>query len=263
MNAKVPRLLVIAGSDSSGGAGIQADLKTAQAFGVYAQTAVTAVTVQNTLGVGAVHPLPPDIVRGQIAAALEDIGADVLKIGMLGNGAIAAAVADMLEDERYAAIPLVLDTVLLSSSGAPLLDAAGLEVLKTRLLRRALLVTPNLPEAEALTGIYPGNEDRIRNAVTALKLLGADSILFKGGHGQGDQLRDVLWHDSAMTVFEATRQETRHSHGTGCTLATAIACGLAQGRNLVEAVGRAHTYVQSAIRTAPGLGGGSGPLNHN
>ncbi|HEY0266227.1 MAG TPA: bifunctional hydroxymethylpyrimidine kinase/phosphomethylpyrimidine kinase [Rhizomicrobium sp.] len=258
-----PRLLVIAGSDSSGGAGIQADLKTAQAFGVYAQTAVTAVTVQNTLGVGAVHPLPPDIVRGQIAAALEDIGADVLKIGMLGNGAIAAAVADMLEDERYAAIPLVLDTVLLSSSGAPLLDAAGLEVLKTRLLRRALLVTPNLPEAEALTGIYPGNEDRIRNAVTALKLLGADSILFKGGHGQGDQLRDVLWHDSAMTVFEATRQETRHSHGTGCTLATAIACGLAQGRNLVEAVGRAHTYVQSAIRTAPGLGGGSGPLNHN
>ncbi len=257
------RLLVIAGSDSSAGAGIQADLKTAQAFGVYAQTAITAVTVQNTLGVRAVHPVPPDIVRGQIAAALEDIGADAIKIGMLGSGAIAAAVADILAEETYARIPLVLDTVLLSSSGAPLLDAPGLAVLKTRLLRRALLVTPNLAEAEALTGIRPDNEQRARDAKTALGRLGVENALFKGGHGDGEILRDFLWSDGAMTVLEAARQQTRHTHGTGCTLATAIASGLAQGRDLNEAVSRAHAYLQQAIRTAPGLGAGSGPLNHS
>ena len=253
------RLLVIAGSDSSGGAGIQADLKTAQAFGVYAQTAVTAVTVQDTKGVAQVHPLPPEVVKAQIEKALGDIGADAIKIGMLGNGEIATAVADALEG---VSLPLVLDTVLLSSSGAALLDEAGIDVLKSRLMRRAALVTPNLPEAEALTGIYPKSEHRLRNAAMVFKLFGVNHVLFKGGHGEGAVLRDVLWSDGEFTLFEAPRQESAHTHGTGCTMSTAIACGLAQGVALKDAVAHAHAYVQEAIRTAPALGAGSGPLNH-
>jgi hydroxymethylpyrimidine/phosphomethylpyrimidine kinase len=252
--------LVIAGSDSSGGAGIQADLKTAQALGVYAQTAVTAVTVQDTRGVSQVHPVPPAIVSAQIAAALNDIGADAIKIGMLGTAEIAAAVADALQGRD---IPLVLDTVLLSSSGAPLLDETGVTVLKKRLIRLSSLVTPNLPEAEALTGIYPKSEHRLRNAAMVFKMLGSENVLFKGGHGEGDTVRDVLWSDGDFIPFETQRQPTRHTHGTGCTLATAIACGLAQGRALRDAVSDAQKFVQEAIRTAPGLGSGQGPLAHN
>jgi hydroxymethylpyrimidine/phosphomethylpyrimidine kinase len=255
-----PRLLVIAGSDPSGGAGIQADLKTAQAFGVYAQTAITAVTVQDTKAVYSVNPVAPDIVRGQIEAALNDIGADAIKIGMLASADIAAAVADVLESND---IPLVLDTVLLSSSGTPLLDEAGITVLKTRLLRRAALVTPNLPEAQVLTGIYPASEHRLRNAAMVFKMLGSESVLYKGGHGEGDVVRDLLWTEGDFFPFEHVRQETRHTHGTGCTLATAIACGLAQKLPLKEAVARAESYVQSAIRNAPGLGTGHGPLGHH
>jgi hydroxymethylpyrimidine/phosphomethylpyrimidine kinase len=257
---KTGRLLVIAGSDSSGGAGIQADLKTAQAFGVYAQTAITAITVQDTNGVSAVHPVAPDVVSAQISAALNDIGADVIKIGMLGNGAVAAAVADALVGLE---IPLVLDTVLLSSSGAALLDEAGVLVLKKRLLRRAVLVTPNLPEAEALTGVLPDSEHRLCNAAMVFKMLGSEAVLFKGGHGDGETVRDVLWSGGEFTPFEAPRQHTRHTHGTGCTLATAIACGLAQGHALRDAVARAQAYVQEAIRSAPGLGAGQGPLGHH
>jgi hydroxymethylpyrimidine/phosphomethylpyrimidine kinase len=256
---KIPRLLVIAGSDSSAGAGLQADLKTAQSFGVYAQTAVTAVTVQNTRGVRAIAPMPPDIVHDQIEAALEDIGADVVKIGMLANGAIAAAVADALQQVD---LPLVLDPVLLSTSGAVLLDAQGVEILKSRLLPRATLLTPNLPETEMLTGIAAINEHGVRNAAQAFALYGLRNILFKGGHGDGAMVRDVLVEGGRETVFAAPRQDTRHTHGTGCTLATAIACGLAQGHALSDAVGRAHAYVQEAIRTAPGLGQEHGPLNH-
>jgi hydroxymethylpyrimidine/phosphomethylpyrimidine kinase len=265
LNPKYPRLLVIAGSDSSGGAGLQADLKTAQAFGVYAQTAVTAVTVQDTHKVYSVNPVSADIVSAQIAAALNDIGADAIKIGMLGNAAIATAVADALEDSN---IPLVLDTVLLSSSGAPLLDEAGIAVLKQRLIGRSLLVTPNLPEAEALTGIMPDTPHQLRNAAMAFKLLGSDHVLFKGGHAppsnekSGEVVRDVLWSGEDFIAFEAPRQQTRHTHGTGCTLATAIACGVAQRQSLRVAVARAHAYVQNAMKTAPGLGSGSGPLNH-
>jgi len=256
---KPPRLLVIAGSDSSGGAGLQADLKTAQAFGVYAQTAVTAVTVQDTGKVYSVNPVAPEIVRGQIEAALNDIGADAIKIGMLGNGEIARTVADALEGSD---IPLVLDTVLLSSSGTPLLDAAGMDILKTRLIPRAILVTPNLPEAEALTGILPDAEHQLRNAAMAFKLLGSKAVLFKGGHADTERVHDVLWSGEEFMTFEAPRQHTRHTHGTGCTLASAIACGLAQKLPLKDAVARAHGYVQGAIRTAPGLGQAAGPLNH-
>jgi hydroxymethylpyrimidine/phosphomethylpyrimidine kinase len=255
----VPRLLVIAGSDPSGGAGIQADLKTAQAFGVYAQTAITAVTVQDTTKVTSVNPVTPEIVRAQIEAALGDIGADVIKIGMLATAEIAAAVTDVLETND---IPLVLDTVLLSSSGTPLLDEAGITILKKCLLRRATLVTPNLPETGVLTEIYPDSEHRLRNAAMVFKLLGCEAVLFKDGHGESDTVRDMLWSGGEFTPFAAPRQDTRHTHGTGCTLATAIACGLAQKLSLKEAVTRAEAYIQQAIRTAPELGAGHGPLGH-
>jgi hydroxymethylpyrimidine/phosphomethylpyrimidine kinase len=255
------RLLVIAGSDSSGGAGIQADVKTAQAFGVYAQTAITAVTVQNTLGVTAAHIVPVDVVRDQIIACLSDIGADAIKTGMLGNAAMTQMVADTLA-EHAPGIPLVVDPVMVAKGGSSLLDADAIAVLKKKLLPMAALVTPNLPEAEALTGILPVSEHRLRNCAMVFKLLGCNAVLFKGGHGEGSIVRDTLWFGGDFTDFQAPRQATPHTHGTGCTLATAIACGLAQGRDMPDAVARAHAYVQAAIKAAPGLGGGHGPLGH-
>jgi hydroxymethylpyrimidine/phosphomethylpyrimidine kinase len=256
----IPRLLVIAGSDSSAGAGLQADLKTAQHFGVYAQTAVTAVTVQNTIGVTGVHAVPPAIVAAQIEAALTDIGADAVKLGMLGNGAVIAAVAAALKDAR---LPLVLDPVMMAKGGAPLLDGEAAQILKEKLLPMATLVTPNLPEAEALVGIAPRSEAQAQAAGRKFAALGAANVLFKGGHGEDDMVRDFLVEQGVVTLFAAPRRHTRHTHGTGCTLATAIACGLASGKPLVESVGEAHAYVQQAIRTAPGLGQGHGPLNHS
>jgi hydroxymethylpyrimidine/phosphomethylpyrimidine kinase len=253
------RLLVIAGSDSSAGAGLQADLKTAEAHGVYAQTVVTAVTAQDTSGVRAVTMMSSALVRAQIEAALEDIGADAIKIGMLGDAVIAAVVSDAIE---ALTIPMVLDPVLTSTSGALLLDAKGQEMLKARLVRRAALVAPNLPETEALVGIFPKSDDDMRNAAVRFAELGAHAVLFKGGHGGDKILRDVLVSGNRLTSFEAQRQNTRHTHGTGCTLATAIACGLAQGLAMEDAVRRAHGFVQQAIRTAPCLGGGAGPLGH-
>ena len=262
-----PRLLVIAGSDPSGGAGIQADLKTAQAFGVFAQTAITAVTVQNTLGVTGVHMVPPEIVREQILACLSDIGADAIKTGMLGSSEMVEMVAATLT-EHAPGIPLVVDPVMVAKGGSPLLDEAAVAILKKRLLPLASVITPNLPETEALTGLYPQSEHRLRNAAMVFKMMGVEQVLFKGGHappsieGNGDVVRDVLWSGGEFVSFEAPRQDTRHTHGTGCTLATAIACGLAQKLSLNDAVARAHAYVQEAIRTAPGLGQGHGPLNH-
>ena len=255
------RILVIAGSDSSAGAGIQADLKTAQAFGIYAQTVITAVTAQDTRGVQAVQVMPPELVRAQIDAALRDIGADAIKIGMLGNAAIAAAIADALENSR---LPLVLDPVLVSTSGSVLLDAAGTDILKSRLLPRAMLVTPNLPETQVLVGISPRSDDDYRSAAECFASLGCPHVLFKDGHGEGKTVRDVLadGDSGVLTPFVAPRQDSRHTHGTGCTLATAIACGLAERLPLAEAVTRAQSFVQEAIRTAPGLGAGHGPLNH-
>jgi len=258
---KMRRILVIAGSDSSGGAGIQADLKTAQAFGVYAQTAITAVTVQNTLGVTGAHIVPPDVVRDQIIACLSDIGADAIKTGMLGSADMVEIVAKTLA-EHASGIPLVVDPVMVAKGGSPLLDEAAVTVMKKQLLPLALLVTPNLPEAEVLTGIYPKSEHRIRNAAMVFKMLRVENVLFKGGHGDGEIVRDVLWSGGEFLPFEAPRQNTPHTHGTGCTLATAIACGLAQGHSLGDSVSRAHRFVQNAIRTAPGLGHGHGPLNH-
>ena len=259
----IPRLLIIAGSDCSAGAGIQADLKTAFAFGVYAQTAITAVTVQNTLGVTGAHVVPPDVVREQIIACLSDIGADAIKTGMLGSAAMVRMVADTLA-VHAPHIPLVVDPVMVAKGGARLIDEDAIAALKERLLPLARLITPNLPEAQALTGVDPSAEDGLKAALAAFARMGCRDILFKGGHAEGPVVEDVLGNaqTGALLRLSAPRQDTRHTHGTGCTLATAIACGLAENLSLVEAVGRAHRYVQRAIAAAPGLGQGHGPLGH-
>ena len=261
MNEKPKRLLVIAGSDSSGGAGIQADIKTADAFGVYAMTAVTAVTAQNTRGISAIHPVPARVVAAQIEACLADIGADAIKIGMLGSAAAVRMVARSLG--RHAnSIPIVLDPVLASTSGRALLPEAAIAVLKRELLPLATLVTPNLPEARALAGLRGTSALAMEAAARRLMALGAKAVLIKGGHAKRQTVDDMLVWSDGSEMFAFPRLKTRHTHGTGCTYASAIACGLAQGLTLPRAVSRARDYVQHAIATAPGLGHGHGPLNH-
>ncbi len=256
MTAGPPRVLIIAGSDSGGGAGLQADIKTACAFRCYAMTAVTAVTVQDTKGVHAIHRIPPALVAAQIEACLRDIGADAIKIGMLGSAATIRAVAAVLA-KHARRLPIVLDPVLASTGGTRFLDDAALEALKTHLLPLATLVTPNLPEARRLSGLR--DPERAGRALIAL---GAKAALVKGGHATGATVDDVLIWRGGTDVFAFPRLQTRHTHGTGCTLSTAIACGAAERLSLPRAVGRAREYVQAAIATAPGLGKGHGPLNH-
>lgn len=252
MNLKPPRILSIAGSDSSGGAGIEADIKTATALGAYAMTAVTAVTAQDTTGVYAVELMPPMLVAKQIMACLDDIGADAIKIGMLGSAEIASAVAETLRGVANS-IPVVLDPVLASTSGTPLLDQGGIAVLREELIPLAALVTPNFPELERLSPT--GHPD-------GLLALGAAAVLVKGGHGEGEFVTDILYRRDRTSVFQRPRIESSSTHGTGCTLAAAIACGLAEGAPLEAAIKSAGDYVQAAIATAPSLGRGHGPLNH-
>ena len=254
------RVLIVAGSDSSGGAGIQADIKTVTALGGYAATAITALTVQNTLGVFATMPVEALFVRQQMEAVLGDIGADCVKIGMLAEAEIIAAVADVLAAVPH--IPLVVDPVLRSTSGTPLLDAAAIGVLTERLIARAAVLTPNRPEAEALLGRAIVDAAAMEAAARSLHALGAATVVLKGGHLEGDIVRDVVVEGHHRYMLESPRVKTRHTHGTGCTLASAIATGLAQGMPTRAAIERAHAYVQQAIRTAPGLGHGRGPLNH-
>lgn len=255
------RVFIIAGSDSSGGAGIQADIKTITALGSYAATAITALTAQNTHGVFAVQPIDPHFVAEQARRVLTDIGADCIKIGMLYSAAIVEIVADILE-ELATDLPLILDPVLIAKDGTGLLDPAAITSLKQRLFPQANLITPNLPEVEALTGIKINHPKAMQQAANALLELGPAAVLIKGGHLPGDYLCDLLVTRDYEKKFEARRIPTPHTHGTGCTLASAIAAGLAQDQSLPEAVRRAHTYVQEAIRTAPGYGQGQGPLNH-
>ncbi|HUZ11799.1 MAG TPA: bifunctional hydroxymethylpyrimidine kinase/phosphomethylpyrimidine kinase [Caulobacteraceae bacterium] len=250
------RVLAIGGSDCGGGAGIQADIKTITALGGHAASAVTAVTVQDTLGVHAIHPIPPDLVAAQIRAVLADIGADAIKTGMLGEAASALAVADALAG--WPAIPLVVDPVLFSTSGARLTDEAALR----RLIAHADLLTPNAPEAAILSGRPVETTEDLRAAGAALLSLGAKAVLMKGGHVAGDVVIDLLMTPGGETLFEGERMATRHTHGTGCTLASACAAGLAQGLALEQAVARAWAYTAEAIRRAPGFGAGRGPLDH-
>jgi hydroxymethylpyrimidine/phosphomethylpyrimidine kinase len=253
------RVLIIAGSDSGGGAGIQADIKTVTALGGYAATAITAVTVQNTLGVTGVHPIPLDVVAAQARAVLSDIGADAIKTGMLGNAQTVDLVAELLDE---AGAPAVIDPVMVAKGGASLLAEAAVAAVRERLVPRAALLTPNAPEAEALTGLTVATPDDQRRAGEALLALGARAVLMKGGHVTGARVVDVLMTPAGETLFESERIETRHTHGTGCTLASACAAGLAQGLPLTEAVARGWAYVQEAIARAPGLGQGHGPLDH-
>jgi hydroxymethylpyrimidine/phosphomethylpyrimidine kinase len=254
------RVLIVAGSDSGGGAGIQADLKTVAALGGYGMTAITALTAQNTLGVFGIHPTPPEFVAQQMRVVLDDIGADIVKIGMLGNAAVADAVADVLDSPLARDIPVVLDPVTASTGGRALLDAEGVAVLKRRLIPRAYLVTPNLAEAALLTGFAVRDLDTMRHAAAAILAQGARNVLVKGGHLDGDVLTDLLMSAEGEAVFTHARIESRHTHGTGCTLASAIATKLALGLSLAAAAEVACDYLQSGIRNAPGLGHGNGPL---
>jgi len=258
---RTSRVLTIAGSDSGGGAGIQADIKTVAALGGYATTAITAVTVQNTRGVEAVHSVPDEIVLAQIRAVLDDIGADAIKIGMIPSARLVSAIAQTLS-ERDDLPPLILDPVMVASSGDALADAPTMTALKQDLLPHATLVTPNIPEAEALTGGRIHDLETQLAAAEELIDLGAAAALIKGGHLPGEIMRDVLVTDQGMNIMERPRIDTRHTHGTGCTLASAIAILLAQGHPLSNAVQEAGDYLHEAIRHAPELGAGAGPVGH-
>lgn len=255
------RLLIVAGSDSGGGAGLQADLKTAMAMGVYAMSAVTAVTAQDTHRVHRVLHTPADLVALQMQTALRDIGADAIKTGMLCSSETIDAVLDTLAT-CAAGLPLIVDPVLTATSGEPLLEPAAEVALRDRLMRRAYLVTPNTPEAERLTGLPVTNRNEMLRAGQHLIAMGARAALITGGHLGGTEVTDLLVSDAGVREFVAKRVDTPHTHGTGCTLASAIAAGIAKGATLTDATARAHAYVQRAIRTASGLGGGRGPLNH-
>jgi hydroxymethylpyrimidine/phosphomethylpyrimidine kinase len=257
-------VLIIAGSDPSGGAGIQADIKTVTMLGGYAAAAIAALTAQNTFGVKEVLAVPADFVARQVRLVLEDIGADAIKTGMLLSAEVIHAVADVLED--YPDIPLILDPVMAAKGGAPLLQGDAVEA----------LITPNVPEAEMLAkGDNPmtrlsndpiGSVEDMRRAGKALLAMGCRAVLMKGGHLEGDTVTDILIigsSDRRVIDFTSPRLTTCHTHGTGCTLASAIATGIARGMGLEAAVKQAHAYVYEAIRTAPGLGKGCGPVNHS
>lgn len=256
------RVLVVAGSDSGGGAGIQADIKTITALGGFAATALTALTAQNTMGVFGVHPVPAAFIRQQIQVVMEDIGADVVKTGMLGDVATIEAVCSALGN--YArGVPLVLDPVMVAKGGHALLADDAVGVLRSRLLPLARVITPNLPEAEALSGMRIESVADMRLAAGALLALGVPAVLLKGGHLAGDDLVDLLATPDGIEAFHGQRIATRHTHGTGCTTASAVAVGLAQGLSLRDAVIRARAYVRAAIASAPGFGAGHGPLDHS
>ena len=255
----IPRVLIIAGSDSGGGAGIQADIKTCAAFGVYSATAITAVTAQNTLGVQRVEVLSAELVRAQIQSVMSDIGADVIKIGMLGSKEIIDVVAEEIADVEAL---VVLDPVMVSTSGDALLDPDAVEALKTKLIPLCDVITPNVPEAEHLTGMKIEAMEDLSKAGEKLLEMGAYAALMKGGHLKGKTLVDVLVSEDGASMMTGPRIHSRHTHGTGCTLASAVAAGLAQDTPLEAAVMAARDFVFDAISTAPKLGAGHGPLNH-
>jgi len=255
----VPKALTIAGSDSGGGAGIQADLKTFSAFRVFGTSVVTALTAQNSVGVHGVHEVPPAFVRAQIDAVLDDFGADAVKIGMLSSAPIIDAVADGLAAHRHG--PVVLDPVMIATSGDPLLRPEARAALIARLLPVAVVVTPNLHEAAALAGMPVTTEKEMEEAARRIHALGARTVLVKGGHLK-DSATDILWDGVTFTRFPRARVESTATHGTGCTLSSAIAAGLALGRELTDAIREAKAYVTAAIRGGFQAGRGVGALRH-
>lgn len=252
--------MIVAGSDPVAGAGLQGDLKVVTALGGYAMTAVTAITVQDTRAVGDVAPLDPELVAAQMRACLADVGADCVKLGMLANRAIVRAVVAVLAD--HPGLPLVADPVLAGTGGGILLEAGGLEQYRKELLPRVTLLTPNLPEAAALTGLTVETPEQMREAARALRDLGAGAVLLKGGHLAGGMARDWLESDTARRWFEDARLPGTGFHGTGCTLASAIATGLAQGLGLEEAIERGRAWLRAAMVGSLALGGGQRLLWH-
>ena len=256
-----PRALTIAGSDSGGGAGIQADLKTFTALRSYGTSVITCVTAQNTLGVTGVYPLTADQVAAQLDAVLSDIGTDAAKTGMLYDTGIIAAVADRVK--RYGIRNLVVDPVMIAKGGHPLLLPEAQAAVRELLLPLALVVTPNLPEAEALTGLTIRTRADMEAAGRLLLRMGARAAVVKGGHLDGEPAADLLIAaDGSRQWLEAERVDSRHTHGTGCTFSAALTAGLARGLELPEAVGLAKDFITLAIRKAPGIGAGHGPTNH-
>jgi hydroxymethylpyrimidine/phosphomethylpyrimidine kinase len=255
---KIPRVLIIAGSDSGGGAGIQADLKTVSALGAFGMTAITALTAQNTTGVYGVLEIEPKFVVGQIEACVSDIGCDAVKTGMLASTAIIDAVAAAISDRRLA--PLVVDPVMIAKSGAPLLNPDAVEALKTKLLPLATVVTPNLHEAGALTGREIKTLEQMREAARAIRELGPENVVIKGGHLESTAA-DVLYDGHEFTEFRAERIDTKNTHGTGCIFASAIAASLAQKKTVRESVTAAKDFVTAAIRASLAIGKGYGPAN--
>jgi len=256
----IPVALTIAGSDPSGGAGIQADLKTFHRFGVYGEAVVTLITVQNTRGVTRVSTLDSALVAAQIQAVLEDIPPQAAKVGALGSREIVEAVAR--EAGRFS-FPLIVDPVMISKHGARLIDEAATRTLIEELIPRTFLLTPNLDEAAALTGLLVEDRDGMARAAQKLASFGAANVLVKGGHLRGEALDLLYLSGGEIREFSASRIETRHTHGSGCTYSAAITALLAKGTPLIDAVGRAKAFISEAIRSAPGLGSGNGPLNHH
>jgi hydroxymethylpyrimidine/phosphomethylpyrimidine kinase len=255
------RVLICAGSDSGGGAGIQADIKAVTALGGFAMTAITALTAQNTEGVFGIHEVPVDFLRQQLELVLDDIGADCVKTGMLHSAAVIETVCAAL-DAHAPGVPVVVDPVMVAKGGHRLLVEAALEAMIGGMLPRAHVLTPNIPEAAILAGMEIRGVDDMRAAGRRLLAMGPRHVLVKGGHLDGDEVVDLLVSADGEQAFRGPRIQTRHTHGTGCTTASAIACGLAQGLGVADAVTRARAYVLAALKTAPGFGRGHGPLNH-
>lgn len=255
------RVLVIAGSDPSGGAGIQADIKTITMLGQYAATALTAITVQNTQGVTAVEAISESVIAGQIDAVLRDIGADVIKTGMLHSESVIEAVLDSVNQFGFTG-QWVVDPVMVATSGDRLLDETAIDMVRQQLIPAADVLTPNIPEAEVLTGQAITCLEDMRGAGKALMQMGAGAVVMKGGHMQNNTLVDLCMQSSGETIIENRRIDTKHTHGTGCTLASAIAAELSAGQSLDTAFRAAVGFVRQAIERAPGFGAGNGPLGH-
>jgi hydroxymethylpyrimidine/phosphomethylpyrimidine kinase len=253
-----PIALTIAGSDPSGGAGIQADLKTFHQLGVYGTAAITLITVQNTVRVSRVEPLDPELVAGQIWAVLEDLPPRAAKTGALGTAEIVKSVAEAFVGTSF---PLVVDPVMISKHGAPLMERDARDALRGLLLPRAAIVTPNLPEAAELAQMPVGNPAQMRAAAVRIAVFGSEAVLIKGGHLEGPAL-DIFYTHGVFTEFESPRFDTSHTHGTGCTYSAAITAYLALGASPVDSVRAAKRFITEAIRTVPGIGSGCGPVNH-
>lgn len=257
---KRPTALTVAGSDSGGGAGIQADLKTFHQFGVFGMSAITAITAQNTLDVNGVYPMTPDAVAAQMDAVLSDIGADAMKTGMLFSADIIQAVAQQIRSFQLRKV--VVDPVMIAKGGAKLLQDEAVAALKKHLLPNTYIITPNLPEAEFITGISISNVEEMMEAAKRIHDMEVRHVLVKGGHMDADEIVDLLYDGESFHQFPHQRVFTRHTHGTGCTFSAALTAELAKGTELLPAVERAKRFIVEAISTAPELGAGHGPTNH-